>query len=404
MSGVWLAAVERVVDDVDVARARTRPPKRSSSVRIAFGIEPSWSGIVTACATVSPRRVAERGRVVHRVAHHGRVRGAEDRRRHLVGDRSRARCRRVACAIAVRVVDVRGPPARPPTRSSVERVGRAASATRPARRHDDRRVVLVDEQRAVDGLRSSRHGRARETGASSVPWRGAEVGAPRAADLVALRRRARARGLALRPERDEPERPDRRPASPPRGGCRRAARARPRSARRARAPTPVDASPGTSIAMSQLWPGSEPPPSAATRPSPAPIAAPRLVRISASSAWSSSESGVARVDPAEADVVELGRGRTAGRPPRRARRAAARSPSGRRARPRARRRGPGRSRRRRRARSRPGRGPSRTTPRAARASSSRSRAVDAAGELERREAERLGRSVSRQHARARRRP
>ena len=41
---------------------------------------------MTACAIVSPVGRAEGGRVVHRVAHDGRVGGAEDRRRHLVGD------------------------------------------------------------------------------------------------------------------------------------------------------------------------------------------------------------------------------------------------------------------------------------------------------------------------------
>ena len=83
---------------------RSASPHFASRVSIACGTEPRWNGTVTACATVSPDGVAERGREVHPVADDGRVRGAEDRRRHLVGDRRE----RVADDLLRDRVDARG--------------------------------------------------------------------------------------------------------------------------------------------------------------------------------------------------------------------------------------------------------------------------------------------------------
>ena len=55
--------------------------------RITVGNVPSWTASVRPCATSSAVAVAERGRVVHRVADDRRVGAAHDHERHLVGDR-----------------------------------------------------------------------------------------------------------------------------------------------------------------------------------------------------------------------------------------------------------------------------------------------------------------------------
>ncbi len=52
-SGVWLAPSNGSLTTYTSPGA-SAPPKRARSVLIAFGIEPSWSGIVSACATISP--------------------------------------------------------------------------------------------------------------------------------------------------------------------------------------------------------------------------------------------------------------------------------------------------------------------------------------------------------------
>ena len=78
-------AVERVVDDVDVTGREgvtEALEQRLHRVRDRAELE----GDCDRLRDRLPRRRAEGGRVVHRVAHDGRVSGAEDRRRHLVGD------------------------------------------------------------------------------------------------------------------------------------------------------------------------------------------------------------------------------------------------------------------------------------------------------------------------------
>ena len=195
-------------------------------------------------------RVAERGREVHPVAHDGRVRGAEDRRRHLVRDRGE----RVADDLLRDRVDACG---RSRERLQDERLGGGVAPRRPARADDDGRVVLVDQQRPrrrrspiearVRTGRSPRtvsrmaRGRLeRRPGATSrsTALRRPERREPQRADLdrrpglaahaveplvLVLERRRRAR--ACRPDR---RRRPRSPTSARRSGAPRSARARPR--------------------------------------------------------------------------------------------------------------------------------------------------------------------------------
>ncbi len=80
------AAVERVVHHEHVSRPQPIAPLREQVLhrdRHRAEVERHGHRLSDRLAA----RVAERGREVHSVAHHGGVRGAEDRRRHLVGDR-----------------------------------------------------------------------------------------------------------------------------------------------------------------------------------------------------------------------------------------------------------------------------------------------------------------------------
>ena len=80
------AAVEGVVHDEDVAGAdaiAVVPEQRLHRGRDRAEVERDAHGLGDRLAA----RVAERGREVHAVADDGRVGGADDRRRHLVGDR-----------------------------------------------------------------------------------------------------------------------------------------------------------------------------------------------------------------------------------------------------------------------------------------------------------------------------
>ena len=154
-------AVERVVDEVDVAGPEAVAEaleQRHHRVRDRAELERDRHRLRDRL----PGRAAERGREVHRVADDRRVRGAEDRRRHLVGrrlervgdepprDRHRLRAGVLAGTLDRDVLEH-------------ERLRRAVDSNRPARRNDHGRVVLVDQQRAVDGLGSERrawaHGR-----------------------------------------------------------------------------------------------------------------------------------------------------------------------------------------------------------------------------------------------------
>ena len=119
------------------------PPNFASSVFIAFGIEPSWSGIVTACAIVSPD-------------------GAQSAAEKSIASRTTAECavRKTVVAISSASVASALPTIRTAIASSCAAVCASTAtwsstsaplgveANRPAGRHDDRRVVLVDEQRA----------------------------------------------------------------------------------------------------------------------------------------------------------------------------------------------------------------------------------------------------------------
>ena len=98
--------------------------------------------------------VADDGREVHPVADDGRVRGAADRRRHLVGHRRE----RVADDLERDRVDARL--SRHRASFQDQRAGCRVAPRRPAGRDDDGRVVLVHEQRArlgrlADGERAS---------------------------------------------------------------------------------------------------------------------------------------------------------------------------------------------------------------------------------------------------------
>ena len=206
---------------------------------------------MTACATVSPVGVAERRREVHHVAHDGRVRGAEDRRRHLVGDRLRARSPTICCVIGSARRRATPQPSSAPARARASRSRRrAAPSSRAARRRScrtRRRAAARPRLGADRGARAHRHvdrlGRRAEVGrvarrsrtsASATSSerrsrRGAEHREPQGADLDRRARLGRAR--------------------------RRAARARPRSARRSAASSAGRSGPaGQSTSMSQLWP------------------------------------------------------------------------------------------------------------------------------------------------------
>ena len=201
-------------------------PKLASSECIAVGIEPRWSGIVTACATVSPRRVAKRGREV---------------------DQSRTT---VECAVRYIVVAIRRPSTRrvpddlprdrvdrQPGRASshvsrdcVEReVARRRYRAAPSSRAGRRRSSRTRRPAAVPRRGSVGDGRARDDGVSIAPSR-AELGEPRAGRRR-LRGDASSSAVARRAERPRAGAPGPRPACPDRGGRRRRVRARPRTAR-----------------------------------------------------------------------------------------------------------------------------------------------------------------------------
>ena len=178
-------------------------------------------------------RVAERGGEVHHVAHDRRVRGAEDRRRHLVGDRGE----RVADDLLhdrVGVIDVA--PRRLGDAAVSVSTPPAVALHRPAGRDDDGRVVLVDQQRARP-RRPRRSRRARRTGVSIAPCASPKSAQPRRRRLAAATATRSSELSRGGPEQPRAAARGSRPASPPRGARRRRARARPRSAPRAPRPT-----------------------------------------------------------------------------------------------------------------------------------------------------------------------
>ena len=92
-----LAAVERRRDDRDVGQVRaaartgrsapTRRPARGprpSTAATAAGIAPRWTGMCSACITISPRGVEQRGRAVAALLDVRRVRAAHQHRAHLL--------------------------------------------------------------------------------------------------------------------------------------------------------------------------------------------------------------------------------------------------------------------------------------------------------------------------------
>ena len=360
-------AVERVVDDVDVPgpeavaealeqrldRVRDRAELQRDRHRLSDGL----SG-----------RPAERGREVHRVADDRRVRRAEDRGRHLVG----GGLERVCDEPARDRVGVRALVA-PLDRDVVEheRVRPRVDPDRPAGRDHHRRVVLVDEDRAGNGLDAERG-----------------AGADRGLERPVLRAEAREPGLGRQGGREVGAAGQRELLA------RRAERDHAHGAdvdRRARLEArPVETlvlgleplgeqAQGIAVELSGEVDREAPVLAAVANVGEAlPLdragVADRLGQCCAHlgvEAARASRSPARGRSPGRSARRGTRRGRRADRLRRRARRAAARPPC----RPRARRPGPprepGRSRRRRSARSRRGRGPSRSRRRAARASSSR---------------------------------
>ena len=225
---------------------RSASPHLASSVDIACGTEPRWKGTVTPCATVSPSRVADRGREVHAVADDGRVGGAEDRRRHLVGDRRE----RVADDLLGHRVDC-------DVRSLMRAPGRASRSS------GSRRTVQPGRTTTVVSYSSTSSGPG--SGCSPIEARAADRRVDelaveawrRASPPAAARDVGEARGGRRRPRGRGPRAAARgsRSASRARRGRRRAARARPRSGAisspRAASST---ASERSSTSTSQLWP------------------------------------------------------------------------------------------------------------------------------------------------------
>ena len=327
-------AVERVVDEVDVARREASRRSLASSVRIAFGIEPSWSGIVTACAIVSPdgpQSAAEKS-IASRTTAECAVRKTVVAISSASGrERVRRRCR-TAMSPSCRACASRR---RGHGRARARRL--ASRQTDPARRHDDRRVVLVDEERPVARARASesreqdpgtRPGRRRSPRGASRRGRclGADSGAGRPARALTSRSARMSTGDRAR------------------AACRRAARARPRTARRARRAACVDLAGEVDRHAPALARGS---------------GRRRALHLARPSPRCGAHLGVEPASSVEVGSRARRPGRSARRGTRRARsssptaekspRAAARSRCGRRAPPRAPPRGPGRSRRRRRA-------------------------------------------------------
>ena len=238
-------AVERVVDDEDVARreavavaARAASASRSGSSRAGAGSSPPARPSPRTGRRARPRSPSRRGRPPSARCGRSAVAISSASGLERVADEThRDRAVVTACA---------GGHARR-GRGRARRVA-AVEAHGPARRDDDRRVVLVDEQRAVGRLgevvRAS-DTRVRDRAVAEVRAARPASGRGRPRGSAAARARGRARRRAARGCRS---------ASRARAACRRAARARPRSARRASASDPASISPGSSIGTLQLWP------------------------------------------------------------------------------------------------------------------------------------------------------
>ena len=252
---------------------------------------------MTACAIVSPRRPAQGGRVVHRVAYDRRVGGAEDRRRHLVRDgRECVRDDRAQDRVRLGHRLLRARRAPTGTCSST-----SASLWPRATVQSGGTTTVVSYSSTSSGpasapRRSPRGGRRR----LEAPVCVAEVGLARRPCDCRLGCAA-ASGEPPRggPTTDQPQRPDHRQASRPRGACRRGDRARPRSARSAPRRVDlaglagkVDGDVPVLAAVADVGERSH-----STSPRPATLSV-RASRISSSSRWSTARS------PARASTLQ----------------------------------------------------------------------------------------------------
>ncbi len=174
---------------------------------ITFGIDPSWSGIVTAWAIVSPvapQRAAEKSMAS---SDDRGVGGAEDGRRHLVGDRGQAVGDDLACnRIGSRLPNLnRVGGARVPVESERSTL---VEPHLPVRGNHDRGVVLVDQERPGDRIGADRATTANRRIDCLVHL--AEVDRARSLGLVVPPARGfRGRqGIPARPYQREADRPD----------------------------------------------------------------------------------------------------------------------------------------------------------------------------------------------------
>ncbi len=174
--------------------------------------------------------VAERGREVHPVAHDGRVRGADDRRRHLVGDRLEG----VRDDLQRHGIGVAAESARPQSRRDLllehERPRLEVAPHAPAAA--ERRRSCRTRRRAAGPPRRQPRSTPASARARPRPCRRATCAASRRGRARARRRR-RTRASPTRRRAPRAGRHAPRPASPAGRGRRRAPRARPRSAREA---------------------------------------------------------------------------------------------------------------------------------------------------------------------------